>query len=103
MSHRDAVSCTNGCTYSKALHQPRPRLCVRCGKPEPDKEPVTEKPDPDITPPAAKLEAAEAMAYRAYQAALRHLAAMEKAHMEAQQAAQKALMELNAHTLGRTQ
>lgn len=61
------------------------------------------KPDPDISPSAAHLEAAEAMAYRAYQAALRHLQAMEKAHAEAQQAAQKALFELNAHTLGRTQ
>lgn len=59
-------------------------------------------PDADITPPHLYIEAAEAMAYRAYQAALRHLQAMEKAHAEAQQAAQKALFELNAHTLGRT-
>ena len=26
--------CKNGCTYSKAMNQPYPRLCVNCGNPE---------------------------------------------------------------------
>lgn len=27
--------CAEGCTYSRAIGQPRPRLCVRCGEAEP--------------------------------------------------------------------
>ena len=32
----DKKGCSNsyGCTYSRAINQPRPRLCVVCGKPE---------------------------------------------------------------------